>query len=211
MQALLRDHNGADLPSGDQELPTICMHVAPTRTGETAAALVAHLRPGRPRELAVTAWAAFGSPCLSVFRPVYPYAVGLPAGLDRGAAQYDPESPWWAFERVQRLVAQAPALAAEARHALGRLEVAFQAEAAAAEVEAERLLAHGERTRALATLRALVDGTTERAVVLARSLGDDLAGQAGLVSEPAMVAAWQPLNESVGLTGLTRRAVPATV
>ena len=211
MQALLRDHNGADLPSGEQALPTICMHVAPNRTGETAAALVAHLRPDRPRELAVTAWAAFGSPCLSVFRPVYPYAVGLPARLDQGGARYDPESPWWAFERLQRVVAQAPALAAEARHALRSLEAAFQAEAAAAEVEAERWLAHGERARALATLRALVDGTTEQAVALARSLGDDLAEQAGTASAPAMVAAWQPLNEAVELPGLARGAVPATV
>jgi dipeptidase len=105
MQALLRDHAGGDLPAGEQELPTICMHVAPGRAGETAGALVAHLRPGRPREVAVTAWTAFGSPCLSVFRPVYPFAVGLPAVLDIGGARYDPDSPWWLFERLQRAVA----------------------------------------------------------------------------------------------------------
>src|SRR5262249_58366972 len=40
--------------------------------GETAAAMVCHLRPDRHRELAVTCWTAFGSPCLSIFRPVYP-------------------------------------------------------------------------------------------------------------------------------------------
>ena len=52
MQALLRDHYDGDLPYGPQPLPSICMHVTPGNGGETAAALVAHLRPGRPRELA---------------------------------------------------------------------------------------------------------------------------------------------------------------
>lgn len=105
LQALLRDHGDGDLPRGPQPLPTICMHLAPDRGGETAAALVAHLRPDGPRELAATVWAAFGSPCLSVFRPVYPCAVGLPPALDRGGERYDPASPWWVFERLRRLVA----------------------------------------------------------------------------------------------------------
>src|SRR5437867_10044790 len=98
------------------------MHVRPGVPGETAAALVAHLRPGRPRELTATVWTAFGSPCLSVFRPVYPFAVGLPAELERGDAAYDAESPWWVFERLQRVVAEAPDLAPVARAELGAVE-----------------------------------------------------------------------------------------
>jgi dipeptidase len=125
------------------------MHVRPGVPGETAAAMVAHLRPGRPRELTATVWSAFGSPCLSVFRPVYPFAVGLPAELDRGGRAYDPASPWWAFERLQRIVAQAPDLAAIARSELGALEAQLRAEAAEAEAEAARRLAAGDRAGAI--------------------------------------------------------------
>ncbi|HEX5504036.1 MAG TPA: C69 family dipeptidase [Thermomicrobiales bacterium] len=199
MQALLRDHDGGDLPDGPRDLPTICMHVAPGSGGETAAALVAHLRPDRPRELAVTAWTAFGSPCLSVFRPVYPFAVGLPAELDRGGPTDDPASPWWAFERLQRTVAQAPALAPLARAALGDLEARFRQEAAATEAEAATLLAHGDRDAALGALRALVDDTTARALALARRLAADLAARAAEAANPAMADAWRDLNAAAGL------------
>lgn len=199
MQALLRDHGDGDLPTGPQDLPTICMHVAPGRAGETAGALVAHLRPHQPRALAVTAWVAFGSPCLSIFRPVYPAAVGLPDWLDRGGAQYDAASPWWVFERLQRLVAAAPALAPLARQALGRLEADFRREAAEAEAEAAGLLLRDEPERARLVLRALVDSTSIRAVALARSLTDDLARQAAVLMSPAMADVWQPLNDAVGL------------
>ena len=202
MQALLRDHDGGDLPRGPEELPTICMHARQCSSGETAAALVAHLRPsqpGRPRELATTIWTAFGSPCLGVFRPVYPCAVGLPPELDRGGAQYDPGSPWWAFERLQRVVAQAPTLAPVARAALGELEVRFRHEAAEVEAQAARLLATGDRAGALAALRDLVDSTTRRSLELARRLTAELEPRAVTLAEPAMVEVWRPLNEAVGL------------
>ena len=199
MQALLRDHDGGDLPRGPEELPTICMHVRQCSPGETAAALVAHLRPDRPRELATTVWTAFGSPCLSVFRPVYPCAVGLPPELDHGGAQYDPDSPWWAFERLQRLVAQAPTLAPVAREALDRLETQFRREAEEVEAEAAGLLASGDRDGALAALRGLVDSTTRRSLELARRLTAELQPRAAALAEPALVEVWRPLNQAVGL------------
>jgi secernin len=211
MQALLRDHGDGDLPVGPQDLPTICMHVAPGRGGETAGALVAHLRRDQPRELAVTAWVAFGSPCLSVFRPVYPYAVGLPDWLDRGGAQFDAASPWWVFERLQRVVAAAPTLAPLARQALGRLEAEFRREAGEVEAEAAHLLLRDERERARLVLRALVDSTSTRAVALARALADDLERQAAAMVNAAMADAWQPLNDAVGLGDLIApAAVPTT-
>lgn len=207
MQALLRDHYDSDLPTGPQPLPSICMHAAPSRPGETAAAMVCHLRPDRHRELAVTCWTAFGSPCLSVFRPVYPCAVGLPAVLDRGGATYDPASPWWAFERMQRIVAMAPDLAPLARARLGTLETAFRAEAADAEAEAERLLVRGDHTQAVAILRTLVETTTARAIALAHTLGDELAAQAGEVGNAAMAETWHPLNNAVGLPTIADAAL----
>src|SRR5919204_7056264 len=174
MLALLRDHDGRGVPRGEEELPSICMHVRPGAAGETAAAMVAHLRPDRPRELTATVWTAFGSPCLSVFRPVYPFAVGLPSELDRGGAAYDPASPWWAFERLQRVVSQAPDLAPVAQARLGELEARLRDEAAATEREAERLLAGGDRSGALGALRGLVDASTAQALELARVLADEL-------------------------------------
>ncbi len=208
MEALLRDHGESDLPSEPQPLPSICMHLSPDRTGETAAAMVCHLRPDRHRELAVTCWTAFGSPCLSIFRPVYPCAVGLPAILDQGGAIYDPDAPWWVFERMQRIVAAAPALAPLARARLRALENAFRAEAEDAEAEAERSLVRGDHASAVATLRALVDATTERAIALARTLGDELIARARDMAIPAMVAAWQPLNDAVGLPSVADAMAP---
>lgn len=211
MFELLRDHYGGDLPVGGAPDPSICMHLDPGRGGETAAAMVAHLRPDRPRELAVTVWTAFGSPCLSVFRPVYPFGVGLPAELDHGDRRYDPESPWWAFERLQRVVAQAPTLAPAARDALARLESEFRTEAAGVEEEAARLLAAGERERALATLRNLVGSTGDRAVALARRLTAELEPRAAELAVPAMVAAWAGPNDEAGIPplALSARVLPA--
>jgi len=199
MQALLRDHYDGDLPTEPQPFPSICMHAAPDRAGETAAAMVCHLRPDRHRELAVTCWTAFGSPCLSIFRPVYPCAVGLPPVLNQGGAMYDPDAPWWVFERMQRIVAAAPALAPIARARLHALEATFRAEADAAETEAERWLMRGDHARAVALLRALVDDTTARAVALACTLGDELTAQASALANPAMTETWRPLNNAVGL------------
>lgn len=207
MQALLRDHDDVDLPTGPQPLPSICMHLAPDRTGETAAAMVCHLRPDRHRELSVTCWTAFSSPCLSVFRPVYPCAVGLPTLLNDGGATYDPAAPWWTFERMQRIVAQAPALAPIARARLVALEAQFRTEAADAEAEAERSLVRGDHAQAVATLRVLVDSTTARAITLARTLGDELAAEAAHAANSAMVESWRPLNDAVGLPSVM--AMPA--
>jgi secernin len=209
MMALLRDHDGVERPCEQQELPSLCMHGQPGRWGETAAALVAHLRPDRPRELTATVWTAFGSPCLSVFRPVYPFAVGLLAELDRGSTGYDPRSGWWVFERLQRLITQAPALAGEARARLGELEARLRAEAEATEVEAERLLRAGDRPAALGALRGLVDASTEQAIELARRLTDELAAPAARLAVPAIVEGWRQANAEVALPPLAAAAVPA--
>lgn len=214
MQALLRDHAeyGGDLPRGESELPSICMHVKPGSTGETAASLVAHLRADRPRELAATVWTAFGSPCLSVFRPTYPFAVGLPSELDRGGAGYDAASPWWVFERLQRMVAQAPTLAPMAREALAALEGQFRQAAGQTEAHAARLLDRGDRAGAIALLRGLVDSSTHEALALVCSLGDELEPRAAARREPAMAAAWQALNDTAELaSAAVRTASPAGV
>jgi secernin len=201
MMALLRDHGDGDLPSSAQPLPSICMHANPRYPGETAAAMVIQLRPDGPRELAVTCWTAFGSPCLSIFRPVYPFAVGLPADLDRGGSTFDAASPWWLFEQLQRLVAQAPSLAEEVRAAFAVLEDSFFAEADQAEADALDALSLGDREGALLTLRSLVDSTTRRAIGLAEQLTIDVAVRSRTNAVLAMADFWAALNRDAGMIG----------
>ncbi len=103
---------------------------------------------------------------------------------------------------MQRIVATAPALAPIARARLHALESEFRTEADEAEAEAERLLVRGDHARAVAILRVLVDSTTERAIALARTLGNELNALARDRANPAMVAVWHPLNDAVGLPSI---------
>ena len=199
MMALLSDHNGRDLPERAEPLPTLCMHGCPGLPGETAASMVAHLKPGRPRELTATVWTAFGSPCLSVYRPVYPFAVGLPGHLDDGASTYAASSPWWTFERLQRIVSADPPLAARVRPALQALQAAFFVDAADAEARAAALNAAGSVDDARAQLRRLVDDTTARALALAEELTQSLLADAPFDANPVMTAFWTELNENARL------------
>lgn len=203
MMALLRDHGDRDLPLGAEPLPTICVHANPAFTGETASAMVAHLRPNRPRELTTTCWTAFGSPCLSIFRPVYPFAVGLPPELNHGGTRFSEHSPWWVVERLQRLVAQAPSLANDVRTELRKLETTFFEEARVAEAEAESLLASAERDAARDTLRNLVDSTTSRSQELVVKLTDEFEQRSRERAIPELVTYWAALGEHVGLDHLT--------
>jgi secernin len=199
MMGVLRDHNGGDLPTGPEPLPTLCMHARPGFNGETAAAMVAHHRPDKPRELAATVWTAFGSPCLSLFRPAYPFAVGLPAELDRGASKYDPESPWWVFERLQRIVAAEPSLASTVRESFDRVQQLFFEQASEVEDRAERALASGHRAEAIRMLRDLVGRTTRDAVSAARNVFDRLADRHVQFPIFEMAAYWSEINQEASM------------
>ena len=197
MMAVLRDHGDRDLPTGPEPIPTICMHTNPAFAGETAASMVVSIRPDRPKLLATTIWTAFGSPCLSVFRPVYPFAVGLPEVLAIGGAELDPASPWWNFECLQRLVARAPESAPYVRRAFDELQHVFFAEASIAESLAAEHLAAGNGDRAIATLRTLVDSTTERSLALATQLTSDLPARPDYVPLPGLRDHWDTLDAQV--------------
>jgi secernin len=197
MMAVLSDHGGRDLPSGSEPIPTICMHANPAFEGETAAAMVASIRPNQPQLLTATVWAAFGSPCLSVYRPVYPFAVGLPDSLAIAGATFDPAAPWWVFERLQRLVARAPESAGFVRAAFGELQQTFFAEASAAEARAAGQLAAGDEAAAIGTLRALVDSTSERAIALAHELTSTIKTQSSYVLIPELYAYWNERDAKV--------------
>lgn len=190
MIAVLRDHGAGDVPMGPEPLPTICMHANPAFDGETAAGMVAVLRPERPKLLTATVWTAFGSPCLSIFRPVYPSAVGLPPEVSIGGPEQDDSSPWWVFERLQRLVARAPGSAPVVRAAFEPVQQAIFDDASAAEADAARALAAGNEEEAIATLRGLVDRSTYRAVEAAARLTDELPRHPDYRPLPELTAFW---------------------
>ena len=190
MMAVLTDHGDRDLPTGPEPLPTICMHANPAFEGETAASMVVSIRPNQPKLLTATIWTAFGSPCLSVFRPVYPFAIGLPERLAHAGARFDPASPWWIFEHLQRLVARAPESAPYVRDAFGELQRDFFSETAAIETKVANLLASGEESVAIATLRAHVHSTTNRAIALANRLTSELPRTPGYAPNPALAVFW---------------------
>jgi dipeptidase len=175
------------------------MHANPAFAGETAASMVVRMRPDRPREVATTCWTAFGSPCLSIFRPVYPFAVGLPKVLDWGGASFEAGAPWWQFERLQRLVARAPSMAGEVRATYSALEGAFLAEADEAEAVAIDALGRGDRDGAIRVLRELVDSTTRRAVELTDRLTLELAVRSSAEAVPVLSDFWNTVNRNVGL------------
>ena len=195
MMALLRDHGEQSLPTGPDPVPTLCMHANPALSAETAGSMVVQLRPDRKPLLSTTCWTSFGSPCLSIFRPVYPFAVGLPGSLDTGADTFNPEFPWWVFERLQRLVARAPSLAPIVRNSFSELEKSFLAEASEAEATAEHHLSQGDELEAIRVLRTLVDSTTERALDAAESLIRELRAQTKAEPIPAMVEFWDRIDD----------------
>ena len=199
MVTLLRDHSDKGMPTGPDPLPTICMHANPAFPGETAAALVVQIRPERPQLLATTVWTAFGSPCLSVFRPVYPFAVGLPDAPGIGTRDFDLTSPWWVFERLQRQIARMPGLAEPVRSAFGELEHMFFLETAEAEQTAADLVARGATDQAIAVLRELVESTTNRAIARARQLTVELAARTDLEPVAEIASFWDEIDERVGL------------
>ncbi len=201
MMAVLRDHDDRDLPTGSEPVPTICMHGNPAFEGETAAAMVVELRPDRPALLATTIWTAFGSPCLSVFRPVYPFRIGLPRRLGIGGATFDSASPWWVFERLQRQVARAPGSAGFVRSAFDGLQCAFFTETAAAEALAASQLAAGNEPGAIETLRALVDRTSDRAIALAEQVACELPAHPAFAPIPDLAVYWDAHDARVMAAG----------
>ncbi|MEA3345331.1 MAG: C69 family dipeptidase [Chloroflexota bacterium] len=107
MMAVLRDHgaraaaNPAWHPGGIAN-PTVCAHASwgPIRGWQSTGSLVSHLAPDLQ-----THWVTGTSaPCTGVFKPVYLQGAGLPDLGSQPTATYDPDSLWWAHERLHRQV-----------------------------------------------------------------------------------------------------------
>ncbi|MHB1006393.1 MAG: C69 family dipeptidase [Chloroflexota bacterium] len=172
MQAHARDHyEGSFLAPrwAPQELlfSSICMHTSSQYPGETASGIVAELREGDVLPKA-TVWHCFGSPCLSVFHPCYLPGVGLPAVLDEGTNRYDPNSPWWVFERLQRKVDANPSLGLVLQSLWRPLERRWLEQSHAVEARAAELYRQGQAEAASAVLRQFVDSAVEKMLAVAR-------------------------------------------
>jgi dipeptidase len=219
MLAHVRDHYDGTFMAprwSPQELcfASICMHSSAQHGGETASGMVAELRDD-VGPLRSSVWHAFGSPCLSAFHPVYLGGVGLPEELDAGNGTYDPESPWWRFERLQRRVDAHPALAPTLQSAYRALEAEWLGRAPAAEDEARRLAAAGDDARAVQRLRQLVDETIsalDATVARADALLDEAAALAppAIVLQPGHRAALNAAADLADLEAPATAAVPAT-
>jgi hypothetical protein len=106
------------------------------------------------------------------------------------------------FERLQRLVARAPDSAAYVRNAFAALQLEFFAEASAAETQAAQFIDAGDESAAIATLRALVDSTTDRAISLANQLTLELFHHAKYGAVPELAAYWDERDATVAASSL---------
>jgi dipeptidase len=131
LRELLRDHgeDGAlwravQATPDDEAFFTLCAHSAPVHV--TTASLVTALPATCPGPWPV--WISFGTPCTSIFLPVYLDGV-LPASLARGGHPTD--GAWSRFQRLHDAVAVDPVRRA------GRVREGFAA--LEQEIESERL------------------------------------------------------------------------
>jgi secernin len=150
----LRDHGAlareeAWAPSSSEV--TVCMHATgrPNRAGQSTASLVAHLRPDMPAY-----WmTGTSAPCTGLFKPFY--VAPIPQGIGEPSGHADPETTWWAHERLHRAVLlDYPARLAAYEEERDGLEASFVAEEAAL-YEQHRDTAGDARAPALAEFSQL--------------------------------------------------------
>lgn len=152
LKRALRDHYGQPTPlpgltPAEPQYFSVCMHAEPV--GTTTASMIARI-PGDGQPLVY--WASLGSPCVSVFIPLFVDA-DIPAVFCGGGAQPD-DSPWWQLKRVlTRVEADWSRYVPRVRGAFDRLEAQI----------AERMQDSGILER----------GTAERAAFM-QQVADDL-------------------------------------
>ena len=78
----------------------------PICVASTHASQVYHLRGDMPAAIGCVMWIAASSPCISVYTPVYAGHQGdIPLEWMTGWDFFNPNSAWWTFEQMQRIVA----------------------------------------------------------------------------------------------------------
>lgn len=195
---VLRDHTGvASGPNGESIPFPICMHETPPRVGATAASLVVHLRARERSPLSAVVWHGFGSPCRSAVVPIYVQAGASPAILSVGGSRFDPSSPWWLVERIQRRADAYPDVQRLVQTTLREVERCAVAAAAEVEGAAKRISA----SEAAGSLRKTSDELVARAVDTLRELDQETARLCRSLPQPRPpdLEHWRRLNEPVGI------------
>jgi len=176
VKMILRDHFEGELIEprygpGDGLFASICMHAMTGTDSKTAASLIASF----DGTLGVVCRHCFSTPCSSVYMPVYLTGY-LPAVLQNAGEVYEPESLWWALERLSCAIeVDSARFLPLVRPALTSLENEFEQQAAAVEQEAAALTRAGNRRMADDLLNALMDSCAARLLQAANSAGADLA------------------------------------
>ena len=107
LMAFLRDHYEG---TGGDGSP-VATNGSPHRTSErsicatyTDASTVAHLRGWLPHPVAGLVWLAVGTPCSSVFTPIYVGTSEFPRPYASVTEKYDPGNAYWVFNALENLV-----------------------------------------------------------------------------------------------------------
>lgn len=150
---------------------TICMHASSHTGPQTAASVLFSF----DETLGIIARYAPSVPCCSVFIPVY-LTGKLPDAMERGSANFDPDSLWWQTERLAMAISvDEPRFGEKPRKALRALEAEFAQKAAQAEAEAAALIKAGRREEATALLFKLTADCTEQMLELVKELYEQIA------------------------------------
>ena len=211
LMEVLRDHyEGTSLyyvdPHHNPRHRTIC-------TYRTVASMVAHLRPGLPREMQVI-HCCMASPCTGVYVPVYASVEGVPEPYLEGFShQEDVESAWWAFKRVQLMVEENHSgLQPRVRALWEGFVEEVEREREEIEAEALRLLEGGDREEAVKLLGEFVEDRLMEAYHRALELpelvergGGEEERRRGLPTYLALIASTAALSTVVAYLWLRRR------
>lgn len=105
----LRDHYDMDYRKPIQydiatsKMPTICCHPGGMNGCASAASVVCSLDKNAPEPFKITYWGSMAPPCCSVFTPKF--NIGwMPELLAVADAVYNPDSPWWIFNELERYI-----------------------------------------------------------------------------------------------------------
>ncbi len=177
LQRLLRDHlDGTEswrpgsTPDEERHF-TLCAHSEPVFW--TTASVVAPLPADRRAPWPV--WISFGTPCTSIFLPVY-LDGALPPELACGGEQHKRDSAWWVFKELQDAAGRDPLRHTPAlREGWAEIEEAVELARRSVESAARRSSEAGERDRAARLVTDFMERTVaevlERAQLLCSRIG----------------------------------------
>ena len=157
----------------------------------TVSAMVAHLMPETPSEMQVM-WYCMSSPCVGVFIPVFANFSAVPVPYLTGEgpediSNYNEESAWWAFKRIQLLVDEDyDERHAEVQEVWDGLYDGSVTDLDRIEGELRSLFQAGEVEEARRMMDSFVEGKLMEAYESALQMVEELSGaESGVEEEPS--------------------------